>query len=349
MKNIGKSLLWLYGFIANLITYIQGLEKTLDWLNERFPELISYVIVSINTILLVFLLFYIPLLLFIYATLPYRKTIGTHKIECKPFNLFRYKFINKNGKLLKVVHRGIYHQSYKIKEDIRKGRVLDKEQLQDRIGDFLKYVGLSLKDIFSLSLSINVKLLSYSSDKSLLLSPCIQVSSSNERSGLSSERNLTNKYIVLLDNRADLKNAFSDAKHYDQHDTHKTYRVNSVFNFLMNSKKKYWMSNDLSKDMSEKFFFTSSDNYPIHYNSFAVFKIAPPERDVMPEGLLIFDTIDKGRFVEEECSQLMGFVAHLLYELFLEYYNYEQKKETERKEALSEGNNQRERSKRHFK
>ena len=43
-----------------------------------------------------------------------------------------------------------------------------KEQLQDRIGDFLKYVGLSLKDIFSLSLSINVKLLSYSSDNSLL-------------------------------------------------------------------------------------------------------------------------------------------------------------------------------------
>ena len=334
MKKICNCLLWIYGFIANLITYITGLEKTLDWLNERFPEIISYVIVGFNTILLVFLLVYVPLLLIIYATLPYRKNIGTHKIECKPFNLFRYKFLNKNGKLLKVVHHGIYHQAYKIKEDIRKGRISDKEQLQERIADFLKYVGLSLKDIFSLSLSINVKLLSYSSENYLLLSPYIQVSSANERDDLSSERNLTNKYIVLLDNQADLKNAYFDAKHYDQHDTPKAYRVNSIFNYLMNSKKKYWMSNDLSKDMSEEYFFTSSENYPIHYNSFAVFKIAPPERDVMPEGLLIFDTIDKGRFVEEECSQLMGFVAHLLYELFLEYYNYEKTKETESKEAL---------------
>lgn len=341
MKKICNCLLWIYGFIANLITYITGLEKTLDWLNERFPEIISYVIVGFNTILLVFLLVYVPLLLIIYATLPYRKNIGTHKIECKPFNLFRYKFLNKNGKLLKVVHHGIYHQAYKIKEDIRKGRISDKEQLQERITDFLNYVGLSLKDLFSLSLSINVKLLSYSSDNSLLLCPYIQVSSANERDDSFSERNLTQNYIVLLDNQANLNMSYSDAIHYNEHDNQRIYRVNSVFNYLMNSKKKYWMTNDLSKDISQKIFFTSSVNYPTHYKSMAVFKIAPPERDVFPDGLLIFDSSEKGRFVEKECSQLMGFVAHLLYEFFLDYDYYEKQKKTEKKQASNETNTQR--------
>lgn len=344
MKKIGNILLWIYGFIANLITYITGLETTLEFLNRYIPAWFSYLIIILNVFLFVFLAFYGPILLAIYATLPYRKRIGTHRIECKPFNMFIYRFLNKNGKLLKVVHRELYHRSYKLKEEIRKGHILEREQLQEKITEFLKYVGLSLRDIFNLSLSINVKLLSYSSDEALFLSPYIQIQQENNEIFIDKERNLTYKYIILLDNSTNLQKACSDAKHYNDHDNKKTYCVNSIFNFLMNSQIRHWMSNDLSKDMSKGIFYTSSENYPTHYKSMAVFKIMPPERNVLSEGLLIFDTNETGRFVEEECSQLMGFVAHLLYEFFLEYNYYEQKKKTERKQTFTPNNSKRKRT-----
>ena len=73
----------------------------------------------------------------------------------------------------------------------------------------------------------------------------------------------------------------------------------------------------------------------MHYKSMAVFKIAPPERNILPEGLLIFDTEDKGRFAEKECSQLMGYIAHLLYELFLEYHIYEQNRESKKEQSAT--------------
>lgn len=86
------------------------------------------------------------------------------------------------------------------------------------------------------------------------------------------------------------------------------------------------MSNDLEIDELAGDFYTTSDNYPEYYNSMAVFSIAPPESNILPEGLLIFDTKKRGRFSEEECVNLFGYIAHLFYELMREYNNYESKK-----------------------
>lgn len=104
------------------------------------------------------------------------------------------------------------------------------------------------------------------------------------------------------------------------------YEVNSIFTYLINQRKRYWMSNDLQIDQMNGNFFTSSDNYPEYYKSLAVFSIAPPDKDVLPEGLLIFDTKKTGKFSETECAQLFGYIAHLLYELLTEYNKYESKK-----------------------
>jgi len=123
---------------------------------------------------------------------------------------------------------------------------------------------------------------------------------------VSKERNLNHKYIVLPDKDADQKRAFLDAKHYHEHNEERIYQVNSIFNYLFNSNTRYWMSNDLSKDEADEIFFTSSENYPRHYKSMAVFKIVPP-------------------FKKE---------AILLYEIFLEYKIYEQKEETEREKNI---------------
>lgn len=335
MKKVASIMLWVYGFVANLITYITGIGPSWEALNRYLPTWSSSLIIAINTMLLVFLAFYGIVLLLIYATLPYRKSIGTHKIECKPFNMFVYRFLNRNKKLLKVLHCELYHHCYKLKEDIRRGKISDWNQLQERLTDFLKYAGLALKNSLNLSLAVNLKLLSYSSDNSLFLSPYIQVKQGDDKDATIRERELTYKYILLLDTKIELKRAYFDAKHYNEHDASRLYRVNSIFNYLMNSKQRYWMSNDLAKDEANELFYTSSENYPMHYKSMAVFKIAPPERNILPEGLLIFDTEDKGRFAEKECSQLMGYIAHLLYELFLEYHIYEQNRESKKEQSAT--------------
>lgn len=82
----------------------------------------------------------------------------------------------------------------------------------------------------------------------------------------------------------------------------------------------------LTIDQESDLFYTSSDNYPSYYKSLAVFSLTPPEKDVVPEGLLIFDTKKTGKFSEIECINLFGYIAHLIYELLIEYSNYESKK-----------------------
>ena len=335
MRKVLHILLGIYGFIANLITYITGIDNVLNILNKYLPFFSPYLIIVINILLLSLLIFYCPILLTIYVTLSRRKKIGTHNIECSPLNFFVYRLLNKNGKLLKLVHCKLYHHSYKLKNEIRKGLILNREQLQERIGDLLNLTGPSLKDVFNLTLSINIKLLSYSSDNKSFLTPYVQVQRESIKRDVSKERNLNHKYIVLPDKDADQKRAFLDAKHYHEHNEERIYQVNSIFNYLFNSNTRYWMSNDLSKDEADEIFFTSSENYPRHYKSMAVFKIVPPfKKEAIPEGLLIFDTENTGCFVEEECAQLMGLIAHLLYEIFLEYKIYEQKEETEREKNI---------------
>jgi len=55
----------------------------------------------------------------------------------------------------------------------------------------------------------------------------------------------------------------------------------------------------------------------------AVFSIIPPNnRKETPKGLIIFDTKKTGRFSERECVNLFGYIAHLFYELLIEYDDY---------------------------
>ena len=116
-------------------------------------------------------------------------------------------------------------------------------------------------------------------------------------------------------------------KYHKDHGVNRKYEVNSIFTYLITHKERFWMSNDLRRDADNGIFYTSSDNYPDFYKSLAVFSIAPPEKiEVLPEGLIIFDTKKTGRFSETECVNLLGYIAHLFYELLKEYSSYESAK-----------------------
>lgn len=95
------------------------------------------------------------------------------------------------------------------------------------------------------------------------------------------------------------------------------------------------MTNDLSVDQQRNTFYTSSENFPRDYKSLAIFKIIPPEKDVLPEGFIIFDSEKCGLFSEEICAQIMGLVAHFLYEIFFEINEYEKKSVLQKREVSS--------------
>ncbi len=85
-----------------------------------------------------------------------------------------------------------------------------------------------------------------------------------------------------------------------------------------------WMSNDLDVEEQADNFHSSSE-YRHLYKSLAVFLIKRPtlgEHDVQVinevEGLLTFDACKSNVFVEKECRQIMGFVAHCVFEIFKE-------------------------------
>lgn len=73
MRKVLHILLGIYGFIANLITYITGIDNVLNILNKYLPFFSPYLIIVINILLLILLIFYCPILLTIYVTLSRRK------------------------------------------------------------------------------------------------------------------------------------------------------------------------------------------------------------------------------------------------------------------------------------
>lgn len=330
IKKSFRILFVLYGFGANLLTYITGVHSILEFIDAKgwmCAFMIRLLLVVINPILLFILILYASIWLLLYLTLPYRKDIGTHGIECKFLMLFTYKRGIRARKILRIIHKNLYHQAYEIRDGIRKGNTADYDALQRPISDFLQTVNFSIKQVFGIDLTINVKRISFDNKNNPILTPYAYYRNTCAKSP-SHTRSFDYRYALEANPLGvfSLKDYASRAENYNKSNANRNFKINSVFNYLLNDKKAYWMSNDLSKDIGSKIFYTSSDNYPQCYKSLAIFKIVPPEKDVIPEGLIVFDSERIGIFSEEECAQLMGLIAHLLYEIFLEMNNNEKKK-----------------------
>ena len=336
MKNFFRILLAIYGFGSNLITYITGAKAVAQFLKEYMhPLFADFIVIILNPLLLGLLSLYAFFLLLIYVTKPYRKQIGTHGIECKLIRMFRYKFGIKKGKVIRIIHKKLYHESYIIKTKIRKDRSISYDTCKHNVADYIKTVNHSIRQIFGIDLNLNVKQLAYNSNNEFILTPYAHYRNDYAASSVN-ERSFHYKYIISTEEQPSLEAYANSSKHYNNTHGGRLYKTNSIFNYLINGKKTFWMTNDLTIDQQNNIFYTSSDNYPENYKSLAIFKIIPPEKDVLPEGFIIFDSEKCGLFSEEICAQIMGLVAHFLYEIFFEINEYEKKNvQQERKAPLS--------------
>lgn len=316
LNKIISILIATLGLISAIITIINGTKETIDHLSNTINPLMSSVLVYVNVFII------LPLASIIiggiianFFTREYRKKIGTHGIPCTFLTMFHFKIANKNNKLLYSIHKDYYHHCYNIKDDLLHHKFKSKEEIDNAVEEFLRIIHSSILKTFHLDLTINIKRLSIDRNDNLCLAPFAHFRNIAVRNQ-TNPRDFNYSYYIQLANYERLSKFADLARQYGKG---KEYEVNSIFTYLINEKKRYWISNNLKVDEVKGDFYTSSDNYPEYYQSLAVFSITPPEKNSFPEWLLVLDSKKTGIFTERECVHLFGYIAHLLYELLTEY------------------------------
>ncbi len=308
------------------MTIITGWNDAVNRLSSLVGPILSIIWVGLNMFAIPFSLIVIIVSIIGYLTQKYRADIGTHGIPCSVLSLYRFKIANRHNKLLKSIHKDIYHSFYKLKDDMHMRRIQNIDDANKGLEDLLYFIHTALLKSFNLDLTISVKRLILDKKNNLCLVPFKHFRSIAERK-MTNPRDFNYCYYIDLGEYEKTTRYTAKARQYcESHGNNREYEINSIFTYLITQRKRYWMSNDLTIDEKNDVFYTSSDNYIEFYNSMAAFSIAPPNKSVLPEGLLIFDTRKTGVFSEEECVNLFGYIAHLFYELLIEYSNYESKK-----------------------
>lgn len=326
-KMFGSFCITLLTAFSTIITIINGMDKTKEWLSTVLGSFLSQVFIYANLIVLLpFGIVVVVVSIISYFTLRYRKRIGTHAIPCTLISLYHFKIANRNNKLLKSIHKDIYHNFYKLKDDMHMRRIRTVEEANKGLEDLLYDIHKAILKSLGLDLTINVKRLIMDRENNLCLIPFIHFRNMAERI-TNNPRTFNYCYYIEPECHTKLSKYATMARKYCQkNDMPRKYEVNSIFTYLITKRERYWMSNDLTVDEKVNDFFTSSDNYPEFYKSMAAFSITPPNSGIIPEGIIIFDTKKKGKFSEEECVNIFGYIAHLFYELIIEYNYYESRK-----------------------
>lgn len=304
---------------ADFLTYYQSLSNfAKDHFGEAFPSWGLDVLCIIES--LVFWAGLAVLILVIaYNVLKHYFThIGTHQIPCTIYNMYKYKFTPMNETILRILHRDLYHKVYFEKRKIEELKIKDFDDARPRIMSVVQQFHDSLYQIFKLDLSISIKTIT-KQDSQTCLKQYLHFRSSQE-SKIDGKRYLNNVYLLTENESDDLSVYASLAKTHVQRHGNQKYKKNSIYDYILATNHNSWMSNDLGIDTKNGIFYSSSSNYKTYYNSLAVFAIIPPEcetdRGNLIKGILIFDSIKTSLFSEKECNWLMGYMAHLIYELF---------------------------------
>lgn len=229
--------------------------------------------------------------------------------------------------MLRLLHCNLYHTLLDSKRNIQiqkqqrvgeqRNNPLSPNDIRPYIIEMLRSFHRTLYDVFRLDLSISFYL-SETDNNNTVLSRCLFLQSLKEQSrGQNREQNY--KYLIQPSARQSLEDFTLNASNYIRQHPESSYMKNSIFDYVLTTNNPAWISNDLEVDEGNNRFYTSSRYYNERYKSMAVFAIIPPNNHNNPDnaikGLLTFDTCNTRLFSEEECTMLMGLMAHQLYEL----------------------------------
>lgn len=329
--NKSKKVLWgAMTFInngASIVTIVLGYDQVVAKLSKFIEPTIAKIALVLNFIAWpIFILFPIYVLMRMLLS-HYLTKIGTHGIPCSLVAAFNYKVANRNNKLFSAIHKDIYHNYHKIITDLKQHRISDFSEGKAQMENFISVVHGTIYKSLGIDFTINIKRVCVNrNDERLCLCPFVHYRGLNSRND-NETRDFGLRYHIQPNVQNNPSKCVAQAKNHILGRSYADgYEVNSIFSFLLTQRvQKSWMSNNLKSDIQNEVFFTSSSNCLTHYNSLAAFALTPPDRCVMPNGIIIFDSKKTGVFSEKECTNLFGYLAHLFYELIEELNKYENK------------------------
>lgn len=324
MKDFTKlKILGGVSFAADVITltpWFIGLMKKIG-MSLELAKTVNHTIAWISSIVLGLVLFILLRILFNQKRI---RTAGTRGIPCtlRQYRHFRKK--NKTEGLLNAIHRDLYHCTHSIKKNIKRMRAQNPTCIQSikdvpEMNRLLQLFQTTLYDLFNIDASISIYRTGETEDKRKVLIRDMFAKNNDERK-MSNGRRQDNTYLIAKEPKESMEDLTTKAKRYSDKNGRGTYHKNSAFDFILSNPYNSWLSNDLAVDSDNKEFFTSSYNYGDYYKSLAAFVILPPDcndnRDDLIKGILTFDTMKTGMFLETECVAIMGLMAHLVNEIY---------------------------------
>ena len=324
MKDFTKlKILGGVSFAADVITltpWFIGLMKKIG-MSLELAKTVNHTIAWISSIVLGLVLFILLGILYNHKRI---RAAGTRGIPCtlRQYRHFRKK--NKTEGLLNAIHRDLYHCTHSIKKNIKRMRAQNPTCIQSikdvpEMNRLLQLFQTTLYDLFNIDASISIYRTGETEDKRKVLIRDMFAKNNDERK-MSNGRRQDNIYLIAKEPEESIKDLTKKAKRYSDKNGRGTYHKNSAFDFILSNPYNSWLSNDLAVDSDNKEFFTSSYNYGDYYKSLAAFVILPPDcndnRDDLIKGILTFDTMKTGMFLETECVAIMGLMAHLVNEIY---------------------------------
>lgn len=324
MKDFTKlKILGGVSFAADVITltpWFIGLMKKIG-MSLELAKTVNHTIAWISSIVLGLVLFILLGILYNHKRI---RAAGTRGIPCtlRQYRHFRKK--NKTERLLNAIHRDLYHCTHSIKKNIKRMRAQNPSCIQSikdvpEMNRLLQLFQTTLYNLFNIDASISIYRTKETEDKRMVLIRDMFVKNNDERI-MSNGRRQDNIYLIAKEPTESIKDLTTKAEKYSKKNGCGTYHKNSAFDFILSNPHNSWLSNDLAVDRDNKEFFTSSYNYGEYYKSLAAFVILPPEcndnRDNLIKGILTFDTMKTGMFLETECVTIMGLMAHLVNEIY---------------------------------
>ena len=132
------------------MTIITGWNDAVNRLSSLVGPILSIIWVGLNMFAIPFSLIVIIVSIIGYLTQKYRADIGTHGIPCSVLSLYRFKIANRHNKLLKSIHKDIYHSFYKLKDDMHMRRIQNIDDANKGLEDLLYFIHTALLKSFNL-------------------------------------------------------------------------------------------------------------------------------------------------------------------------------------------------------